>query len=128
MPGHGTIITSTQGQDDCSIYVDYNEGSGYYDTGTQDAVNKTGGTVNQGDVVDVDWSSKKNELQITRVGTQATGDVNSAGTVFNVSDGGDTALSGMVNISSTHGENEGWGGGQDVRCGNVNGEAAYLSE
>ena len=128
MPGHGTILTTSGGQDDSSVAVDDNGGASTYDVGTQAAVNYTGGTVNSGEVVEVNWDEDKNELQITRVGNRAKGNVDEEGTTFTVTDSGDTALTGSVSISSKYGENDGWAGSEGITCGNVNGKAAYLAE
>ncbi|MDX2359975.1 MAG: hypothetical protein QNK23_04145 [Crocinitomicaceae bacterium] len=127
MPGHGAIITGSDGQDDISLCIDNNNESSNYAVGTQSALNSTGGTVNSGDVVTVDWD-ERNGLEVTAVGSRAKGDVNSSGTRVTITSSGDTALSGTVDISSTHGENEGWAGTEGVYCANVDGEAAYLSE
>ena len=128
MPGHGSVITTTSGQDNGSIYVDNNDGSERYTTGTQEAFNLSGGSVNQGDVVSVDWNDSESRLEITAVGTKATGDVNTSGTSITITDSGDTALSGTVSISTKHGENEGYAGATGICCGNVDGEGSYLCE
>ncbi len=129
MPGNGTLITATDGQDNCSLYVSNNDGSSYYVSGREyNAVNKTGAALSEGEVVEVEWSVKKGELQVTATATKAVGSIDAAGGTFTVADGGNTSLSGSVSISSTHGDNEGWGGASNVYCGNVDGEAAYLCE
>ncbi|MDX2359976.1 MAG: hypothetical protein QNK23_04150 [Crocinitomicaceae bacterium] len=127
MPGHGTVINGTVGEDDATIDVDNNGGSTNYATGIQTALNKTGGTVTSGDVVEVDWNTRDSKLEINSIGSRATGNVNSEGTQITITDSGDTALSGTVNISTTYGDNEGFDDQTGVRCGNVNGKAAYLS-
>lgn len=127
MPGHGIVLTSTNGQDDASLCVDSNGGSEGFDVGTQDAVNVSGKTLTVGDVVECDWNDDNRRLEITKMGTKASGEVNEEGTQINISDSGDTQLSGTVNVSSEYGENEGWAG-SNACCGNVNGEASYLCE
>lgn len=125
MPGHGTVMNTTSGQDDAMVCVDNNDGSRDYSTGEQAAVNLTGGTLNQGDVVEVKYDG---QLQVTVVGNPAVGNVDADGTSITITDSGDTALSGTVNISTEYGENEGFAEAQGVNCGNVDGKAAYLSE
>lgn len=127
MPGHGTIINTTTGQDGGSLCVDDNEGSENYKAETQDAYNATGGTVEQGDVVSVEWNSDEGRLEMTAVGTKATGDVSEDGTSITITNSGDTALSGTIAISSSNGENEGFAEARNITCGNINGEASYLS-
>lgn len=128
MPGHGTLISSTAGQDDGLVAVDNNGGSSDYNVGDHESLNHAGQSLSPGDVVEVDWDSTERKVEITKVGNRAQGNVNEEGTQITITSSGDTELSGTVNISSTHGENEGWGGTTGVYCGNVNGEAAYLSE
>ena len=127
MPGHGIVMSTTSGQDDNSLCIDSNGGSEGYDLGTQEATNVSGETLNVGDVVECEWNESKSRLEITRMGTKATGTVDEEGTRITITDSGDTQLSGTVNVSSSYGENEGWAGAT-VCCGNVNGEAAYLCE
>ena len=128
MPGHGTVIAGSSGQDDASVAVDNNGGSSNYDKRIQTAYNNSGGTVNAGDVVIVDWDGDNERVQITGIGKKATGSVASSGDRITITDSGDTALSGTVTISSSYGENEGWGGAENVNCGNVEGDGSYLCE
>ncbi len=128
MPGHGTMLSTSSGQDTASIAIDNTGGASGYDVGTQAAVNYTGSTVNAGDVVETEWDSEKEELQITRASSRATGNVNEEGTSLTITDSGDTALSGTISISTKNGENEGYAGASGVTCGNVDGDASFLAE
>ncbi len=125
MSGHGTVVSGADAQGTCTIYVSDNGGSGDYSAGSeQSVVNNTGGTLNPGNVVVIDWNGEA--IQANATGAPAKGDVDSAGRRLTIVDSGDTGLSGTINISSSYGNNSGFNGETDINCGNVNGEASYL--
>ena len=126
MPGHGSIINGSTGQDDTSVYVDDTGESHKYSTGIQNAINYTGGSVNQGDVVNLEWDEDNNQLRINSIGNRATGNVDQDGSSITITDSGNTALSGTISISNRYGENDGWAGADGISLANVNGEGSYL--
>lgn len=127
MAGHGTVINGDDGQGNAEIYVITSGGNGYYQVGINTAHNDSGKTLTQGEIVITDWDVPNYRITITTTGNRATGSVSADGTKFTVTDAGDTSLSGKVTISTTYGQNSGFGGQSNIKAGNVEGQAAYLS-
>lgn len=125
---HGSVVQSNDGQGNSLVYVHNNGGDENISVGhTESAVNQSGGELQEGDVALLAWDSENSQIVITAKGVRATGDVPAEGTTINITNGGDSDLQGEVTISTTHGNNDGYGGASGVRCANVGGKAAYLS-
>lgn len=129
MAGHGTLTSGADAEGDGEGYVSNNGGSTNYPAGEiiENVYNATGGAVVAGDVVILDWDATNSRVEATQLGTRAVGNVSAAGDTITITTSGDTGLDGTVNISTEYGDNSGFEGQEDVSCGNVNGEAAYLS-
>ncbi len=125
--GHGTIITGAGAQGDARVYVSSNDGDENY-SANQEApvVNDTGATLVEGQIVELEFIN--GQLKATGLTTRGQGNVLEDGGYIQITDSGNTGLSGTVAISTSNGENAGWGGTSDVYFGNVDGEAAYLGE
>ena len=120
--GHGTLITGSIAQGDARVHVNSTGGAAEYEAGyEQDCINETGTTITAGQVVFLDWNGSN--LIASSVGSRAKGSVSSNGSIFSVSDGGDTGLDGDVDIASGY---DGFGGVPDVTCAKVGETASYL--
>jgi hypothetical protein len=120
--GHGTLITGSIAQGDARVHVNNNGGAAEYEAGyEQDCINETGTTIAAGQVVFLDWNGSN--LVASSVGTRATGSVSSNGTIFTVSNPGDTGLRGDVDVASGY---DGFGGVGNVTCAKVGETASYL--
>ena len=73
-------------------------------------------------------NSERVKESTSGVGNRATGDVNGNATEMTITDSGDTALEGTVDVSTEYGDNTPYAGESGIRCGNANGQAACLSE
>ena len=123
--GHGTILAGADAQGDARAWVTNNGGEESYEYDCErDIINSSGETIEPGQVVFLEVQGSS--LIAVSLGGRAKGNVSSDGQSFTVTDAGQTDLSGTIEISSSHGNNDGFGGATDVTASNINGQAAYL--
>lgn len=125
--GHGTIISSAEAQGDARVYVSDNGGDSNYSANEEvSIINGTSQNISEGEVVELEFID--GQLQATGLASRGQGNVLEDGGYIQITNPGNTGLSGTVAISSTNGENEGWGGQTGVYFGNVEGNASYFGE
>lgn len=123
--GHGTVINGADAQGDARVFVSNNGDGTHYESNTElTIVNSTGQNIEPGQVVYLDYDGSN--VVADGMASRAVGDVSSDGVNFTVTDPGNTDLSGTTKVSTTHGNNDGYGGATGITAGNINGEAAYL--
>lgn len=121
--GHGTILTGSSAQGNARVYVIDNSLAESAAGSEIDVINETGSSISEGQILTLEGGST---IVGSTLGSRGRGSVNADGTKLTVTDSGDTGLSGTVTISSSYGDNDGWGGTLQVHFANVNGEAAFL--
>lgn len=122
MSGHGTLISSADAQGEATIWVNDTDGNTEYTTGECSCDNNTGSNLEAGAVVSCEYDGG---VCVLAELAAASGTVSADGRTFRITDSGGTGLTGTINISTSHGSNEGWAG-ENAKASNVNGEAAYL--
>lgn len=123
--GHGSVVTGADAQGDARVFVSNNGSGEGYDYNVEiNIVNITNSSIDVGQVVYLEYDGSN--VVATGTAGRAVGDISADGQHFIVTDPGNTDLSGTIKISSTHGNNDGYGGATGITASNVNGEAAYL--